>query len=142
MILDTQLSMSDAQAVTATGDTPSTNIIDTGLGDSGAGEPLWLRVATKNAVTSGGAATVAIVLSDSADGTTFADVMIVTPAQLQAFYTANKEVVRARLPVGLRRYIRVTYRVATAVLTGGTFDADVLKDIQAQQYVPSAITVV
>ena len=80
-------------------------------------------VKTKAAFTSAGAGTLQVVLQDSADNSTFADVQTLTGAVALAALGANKKQVRARLPIGLRRYIRLAYRVGTAAMTAGTVDA-------------------
>ena len=69
MILDSQLILSNNQAVTAIGDTASTNEYDTlsaGL-SVGIGEEVYLHVQTRVAATSGGATTLVVALQDSAD---------------------------------------------------------------------------
>lgn len=143
MILDTQETFSELQSiVAAAGDTVSTNVYDTGAAaDSGAGEPIDVYVKLGAAVTSGGAATVQVVLQDSADNATFADVQTLTPALALAALTLNKELVRARLPIGLRRYLRLVYRIGTATTTAGTVSGYLVKDTQVQQYLPNGFAV-
>jgi len=142
MIRDNQATFSAAQAVTATGDTPSTNSYDTGPANPGIGiGDLFLVTKTDAAVTSGGAATVQVVLQDSADNATFADVMVLTPALAIAALGANKTISQARFPAVLRRYLRVVYRVGTATLTAGTFSSFVVFDTDLQQYLPSGFKV-
>ena len=146
MILDNQATYSAAQAVTATGDTASSNSYDHGPGNSGGGAyspggGLWLVAKTNAAVTSGGAATVQVVLQDSADNATFADVLVATPALALAALGANKTVALTRFPGTLRRYTRVVWRVGTAVLTAGTFSAFVVLDVDMQQYLASGFKV-
>lgn len=142
MILDTQEQFSDAQAVTVIGDAASTNTYDTGSSaDIGIGEELFIYVKTKAAFTSAGAGTLQVVLQDSADNSTFADVQSLTPAKALANLTANTDLVRSRLPIGSRRYIRLAYRVGTAAMTAGTVDAFLSLDVQAQQYGASGFSV-
>lgn len=142
MILDTQEQFSDAQAVTTVGDAVSTNVYDTGAAaDVGIGEDIYVYCKTKALFTSAGAGTLQVVLQDSADNTTFADVQALTPARAMATLTANTDLVRARLPIGLRRYIRLAYRVGTAAMTAGTVDAFLSLDVQAQQYGASGFAV-
>lgn len=142
MILDNQTIYSNAQAVTATGDTPSTNSYDHGPGNSGPGAgDLWLIGKTTAAVTSGGAATVQMVLQDSADNATFADVMVASPALAIAALGANKTVAIVRFPGNVRRYTRVVWRVGTAVLTGGTLSAFPVLDADVQQYLASGFRI-
>lgn len=138
-MLDQEVMFADGQAVTATGDTASTNIYDTssgqtnpgnGQGDAGlTGENLWLRALVRTAVTSGGAATVQAVFQDSADNSTYADVAT-GPVVVLASLTAGASLMRLQPPVGTRRYWRFVFRVATAVLTAGTFDAFVSNTTQ------------
>ncbi len=142
MILDTQEEFSVGQSIAAAvGDVVSTNVLDTGPASSGEGEPMWLVVQLGNAVTSGGAATVTPVLQDSADNATFADVQTYPNGLALAALTANRTLVKARLPAPLRRYIRVAYRIAGATTTGGTARAFLVKDVDAQQYLGTAFTV-
>ena len=141
MLLDAQETFSAAQAVTGPGDTPSTNSLDTGPGIGGIGEPVYWFVKTNAGVTSGGAATVQAVLQDSTDNVTWADCGA-GAVQPLASLGANKVVTAMRLPISARRYIRVVYRVGTAALTAGTFSAYMVKDIDAQQFMPTVFTVV
>jgi hypothetical protein len=142
MILDSQEQLSDAQAVTSTGDAASTNVYDTGAAaDVGIGNDIYVYVKTKAAFTSGGSGTLQVVLQDSADNSTFADVQALTPVKALATLTANTDLVRARLPIGLRRYIRLAYRVGTAAMTAGTVDAYLSLEVQAQQYGSSGFSV-
>lgn len=142
MILDTQEQFSDAQAVTSTGDTASTNVYDTGAAaDVGVGEPLFIYAKTKAAFTSGGAGTLQFVLQHSTDNSTWTDVQTLTPALALATLTANTVQVRARLPIGLNRYLRLAYRVATAAMTAGTVDAYIAKDVPANTSYASGFSV-
>jgi len=142
MILDSQEQLSDAQAVTSTGDAASTNVYDTGAAaDVGAGEELFIYARTKAAFTTSASGTLQFVLQDSADNSTFADVQVLSGIKAVAALTANTDQVRARLPIGLRRYIRLAYRVATGAMTAGTVDAYIVTDVQAQQYGASGFTV-
>lgn len=139
MILDSLLKFSEAQAITSTGDTASTNAIDVGTSDAGAGEELFLFVTTTEAVTSAGAATVQFVLQTSTDNSTFTDAVassVIGKAALTAGAT-----VKLRLPVGLSRYNRVAYRVGTAALTAGKFSAFFAKDVPVQASYASGYTV-
>lgn len=141
MILDSQLQFSALQAITSTGDTASTNVYDTGAAaDIGTGVDQVVLIRTGTAFTSGGAGTLQIVLQDSADNSTFADVQV-SPVYALAALTANKILLQQRLPIGLRRYIRIAYRVATAAMTAGTVDAFLVHDEQSNTAYPSGFTV-
>ena len=142
MILDSQNQFSSAQAVTSVGDTVSTDVYDTGAAtDVGIGYDIYLYIRSVAAFTSGGAGTLQFVLQDSANNSAWADVQSLTPAKALATLTANTDQVRARLPIGLRRYLRVVYRVGTAAMTAGTVDANLVLDVQAQQYGASGFSV-
>ena len=142
-MLDANTKLSIAQAVTSTGDTASTNIYDTGSANSsdiGLNDNLWINVVTDTTATSGGSATVQAVLQDSADGTTFADVLA-GPVVPVASVVQGTALLQACPPLGLRRYFRVVYRVATAALTAGKFTAFVSLDVQRNIARPSGFTV-
>lgn len=143
-MLDQSTKLAVAQAVTAIGDTPSTNIYDTGSAYSSdismTGENLWINAVVDTTATSAGSATVQAVLQDSADGTTFADVAA-GPAVGVASLTAGKTLLQIQPPPGLRRYFRVVWRVGTAALTAGKFTAYVSNTIQRNVAGPSGFTV-
>ncbi|KPU94704.1 hypothetical protein APR50_10500 [Variovorax paradoxus] len=142
MILDNQAIYANAQAITSTGDTASTNSYDHGPGNSGPGAgDLWLVVKTNAAFTSGGAGTLQAVLQDSADNSSFTDVLVVTPALALAALGANKTIAQVRFPGNLRRYTRVAWRVGTAAMTAGTASAFVVLDTDIQQYLASGFKV-
>lgn len=129
MIKDYYLSMGDAQAVTSSAAT--TNVIDTATaGDAIDG--CYVEFLVDTAATATGAATVTFELQDSADDATFATIASSTAigkATLVAGYTAF----RVRVPLGVRRYIRGYYTVATGPLTAGKFDCYLVKDVQMTQ---------
>lgn len=134
MILDSQEVFSAAQAVTATGDTVSTNILDTLVAqDEGIGEDVTLYSKVDTTFTSGGAATMQVVLQTSADNATWVDAAI-GPVIALAGMTAGTVVYNQILPIGLRRYLRVAYRVGTAVYTAGNISSFLVKNPQAYQY--------
>lgn len=141
MILDTQETFSEAQAVaSAVGDVVSTNVLDTGdATDKGIGEPMFLYAKMVGALAGAGSA-IQVVLQDSADNNTFADATAGKVVPL-ASATANAEIAKLRLPIGLRRYLRVAYRISGATASGGTASAYLAKDVQAQQYGASGFTV-
>lgn len=140
-MLDQEVLFSDGQtAVIGTGDTPSTNFYDTGgangQGDAGqTGENLWINAFAKsNLSTAGATATIAVALQDSADGATFADVVVgklfTASVTGPAPILAGTALLQIQPPPGMRRYWRLVYRVATAALTAGTLDGYVSNTIQ------------
>jgi hypothetical protein len=121
-----------SQAVTAIGDTASTNIYDNGAvnpGDLALTSAFFVNVLCTTACTSAGAAPVTPVLQDSADGSTWNDALV-GPAFALASLTAGAVVMQAQPPAGLRRYLRVIYRVGTATLTAGAFNAWISLTVQ------------
>ncbi len=141
MLLDTQETFATAQSVAAAaGDVVSTNVYDTGApADVGTGENIYLY-AKMNAALVGVGASLTVVLQDSADNATFADVQSSKPAPT-ATAIANYELVKSKLPLGLRRYLRVVFRISGATTTAGTASAYLVKDVQANTTYPSAFTV-
>lgn len=138
MYVDSQIELSDAQAVTATA--ISANVYDLfSMTTGGASAPvtpnarldigtddLFLVVNSLAAATAAGAATVTITLESADDAalTTNAIVHYSTAAIPKASLTAGTNQVKIRVPRGLyRRYLGVRYTVATGPLTAGSFDA-------------------
>lgn len=143
-MLDSQTKLATAQAVTSTGDTASTNILDQGSANSAemglTGENLWINACVTTTATSGGSATLQAVLQDSADGSSFADV-VAGPAVAVANLTAGAQLLQIQPPTGLRRYVRIAWRVGTAALTAGAFTAYISNAIQRNVARPSGFTV-
>ena len=145
MLMDKQTELSDAQAVTATGDTASENVIDTENAlDVGIGEHAYLVSQIQTTLTSGGAATVQVILETATDEA-FTSPVEAAAGPVKTIGTdtvdAGTTMFKAKLPTGLLRYIRVAYRVGTAVLTAGKFDTFVTKDVDAQQFGDSGFSV-
>jgi hypothetical protein len=141
MILDTQETFCGAMSVARTvGDAVGTDTYDTGAAaDVGIGENMFLY-AKMDAALAGAGSSIQVVLQDSADNTTFADAEAGKVTALAAA-TANAELARLRFPIGLRRYLRVVFRISGATTSGGTASAMLVKDVQAQQYGASGFTV-
>lgn len=144
-MLDSEVQFSAAQAVTANGDTASTNVYDSGgangQGDAGqTGENLWVNVVVNTTATTGSAATVQAVLQDSADNVTFADVLAGAVNAIGAV-VAGAVLLQLQPPPGMRRYWRVVYRIGTGTLTAGKFDAYVSNTIQRNVARPSGFSV-
>lgn len=138
MIIDKALQVSDAQAVTASA--ASTDVIDTGVANRSIGDVTSLAavITVDEAATAAGAATVTFSLQDSADNSTFTDV-VASAAIGKAALTAGKQAAVFKLPSNLRRYIRVYYTVATGPLTAGKFSAQVVMDYDRQRAYPNAV---
>lgn len=143
-MLDQSTKLASAQAVTAIGDTASTNIYDNGSANvsdiSLTRESLWFNATVDTTAASAGAATLQAVLQDSADGATFADV-VAGPVVALAGLTAGTPLLQVQPPTGMRRYFRIAWRVGTAALTAGKFTAYVSNTLQRNIARPSGFTV-
>lgn len=138
--MDQNLVMSDAQAVTSTAVSTKSLDTTTALRNIGSGEPLEVIVGVGTTFTAGGAATMTIALQDSADNSTFADVLV-GPAIAVATMVAGYEAFRIRIPATTRRYIALNYTVATGPMTAGALSAFVTPDRQDNVARPSGFTV-
>ncbi len=137
MILDGQNVLSNlatGDSPTAVADNASGNVLDQALPGSlftqggGAYVGMWLQILVAVAGVSGGGGTIQAVLQDSPDNVTWTD------RQLGAVITAANAVVgskllNVRLKESLARYIRVVYRIGTAVFTAGTYIAFLTPDV-------------
>jgi hypothetical protein len=145
--LDSELVLAAAQAPTAIGDTPSTNVYDTGSAYNNAqdaeeaqtGENLWLNVIV-NATAAGAGATVQAVFQDSPDNATWTD-RLLGPVVPVANVTKGSALLQVQPPVGTQRYQRIVFRIATAVLTAGQFDAYFSNTIQRNVSRPTGFSV-
>lgn len=148
---DSQLILSDKQAVTATA--ISANVYDLQSEDQtnplqniGAGEHLYLVVETVDAATdSGSDATLAVTLesAENAALSTGAVVHATTGTLAFAgFSPAGTKLMVLRLPehIAYKRYLGVRFTVASGPLTAGTFNAYFTKDVQNQANYKSGFT--
>lgn len=139
---DSQMILAEAQEETTIADHPSTNIYDNGVEqDSGVGEPLKILAKVNTTVTSGGAATVAAVLQTSdTEGSGYRD-LVATEDFALADLVAGKKLMELTIPNLGNRFYRVVWRIKTAVLTAGKFDAWFLKVEQNNTPYASGFTV-
>lgn len=142
MLIDTQETFSNDQSVaSAVGDVVSTNVYDTGAAaDVGIGEEMYLYAKIGTALAGAGSSIQVVLQTSDTEGSGYTDaaagpVVGVTDA------VANAEIARIRLPIGLKRYLRVAYRVSGATTSAGTASAFLVKDVQAQQYGSSGFSV-
>lgn len=120
-ILDNEMIMSNAQAVTTAAATASTNIID--FAKAGAGKNFKVLGSVAEAVTSGGAATVTFaVQTDDNAAFSSATTLFATDAIGKATLTKGYEILEYTLPASVERYVRVLITPATADLTAGKFN--------------------
>jgi DhnA family fructose-bisphosphate aldolase class Ia len=131
MIIDKQLTVSLAQAVTSSA--ASTDYIDQGAAGNAIGKELFLVVRVDTTATASGSATVNFqVESDSDSGFATAKVVNFDSGAIgKAALVAGVEIVKIKLPIGLKRYVRVYYTVGTGPLTAGKFDAFLTFDVKA-----------
>ena len=141
MWIDKLNRFSNLQALTATA--ASTDILDLGADrDVGNGEPIELVIVVGTALTSAGASTlVAALQTDSAEGFGTVETLIQTPAIPKASLVAGYEVLKVKLPLGIKRYLRVYYTVGTADFTAGTISAFLTPTRQAWKSYASGYSV-
>lgn len=143
-MIDSSMRFSAAQSVTGLGDIASTGTLDLGASfqDMGlARDLLWAVAVCTAAAASAGAATVQAVLQDSANGTTWADLLL-GPVLPVASAKPGVKLLETQPPNNHRRYLRVVYRIGTAALTGGQFDAFMTTAVQRNTSMPSGFAVV
>lgn len=151
MIMDKNEEFSVAQTlIVGTGDTVSTNILDTNPTgnpatpqniDEGSGEGVWLNVRIGTAVASATGTLQLVLQVDDNSSFSSPKEFPLNAALGAASYPANTFVYQGRLPIGLERYLRVVYRVATAALTAGTVDAFLTKNTQFNRTYAAGYTV-
>lgn len=139
MFIDKNLQVSNEQAVTTTA--ASTDVIDFGQANPNVGldDRSSMVITVDEAVTATGAATVTFALQDSADNSSWADVLV-SAAIGKATLVAGYQYV-IPMPPKLRRYCRVNYTVATGPLTAGKFSAQVVAGIQENVAQPDAASI-
>lgn len=143
MWIDTQETFASGQSVikAAVGDVVSDNVYDTGAAaDVGIGENLFLYAKLDTALAGAGSSLQVVLQTSDSEASGYTDA-VAGPVVPLASGTANAELARLRLPIGLKRYLRVVFRVSGAATTGGTASAFLVKDVQAQQYGASGFKV-
>lgn len=131
MILDKLLEFSDSQTVVAAevGDAASTNVVD--LVKPSELDNLHIVVQVQADCTSTGSATLKATLQTSEDEAFTAPVdLIASPAVALASLKKGKQLLKARIPYGVKQYLRVLYTVGTAVFTAGAVDAFLTPDVK------------
>jgi hypothetical protein len=141
MIYDKLNTFGTDQAVTTTA--ASTDIIDLGVvRDIGNGEPMELVILCTESATASGSATVTFTFeTDDNSGFSSAAVLASSGAIGKAALTAGTEVLRVKVPLGVERYLRTNYTVATGPLTAGKFTAFLAHERQANTAYASGFTV-
>lgn len=143
MYVDSQLQLSDAQAVTASAD--STNLIDFSIArDIGTGENLYLVTVVDVALTdSGSDSTVAVTIQGDSTATITPDASLVAytiPAVAAAGSVYYHKLDPGSAPLQYR-YVNVNYAVSGGDLTTGSFTTFLTTDIQKVTNYASGFTV-
>ena len=124
MIIDKELELSDAQALTATA--VSTNVIDLGVDrDMGKGEPVPITVEVQTILDSAGDAATLVVTLETDDNEAFASAATVWTSGTiaEATLVAGYKFAINYLPRENERYLRLVYTVAVEDFTSGNIDA-------------------
>jgi hypothetical protein len=138
MIIDSQNQFSSAQAVTSTGSTASTNVIDLGANRDIGGavtDRLMLLCDVVAPFTSGGSATLQVQFQTSSDNSVWS-----TLAQSDAIPVASLvqgyKFLPGEVPGGTARYVRLNYVVGTAAMTAGKITAALVPSLDVQPVYP------
>ncbi len=136
MIIDKLLQVSHNQTITTSA--ASTNVIDFGQTkpNTGMDDRCKMVVTVAKSVDAASPATVTFSVQDSADNSTFTDV-ITSGVIDKASLIAGLQMVMP-MPTQLRRYCRVYYKVANGPLTSGKFSAQVVTGIQQNEPYPDS----
>lgn len=129
-ILDGDMILSDAQAVTTATATASTNVIDFGAAHAGYNQKVIITVNTSVAATAGAANVTFAITTDGDEAFGSAVTLYTSAAIAKATLVAGYRVVEFTLPWHVERYVRVTYTPDTNDLTAGKFNAWVDNSIQ------------
>lgn len=123
MIIDSYNRYSADQAITASGATVSTNVVDLGAAGDAIGRERYLHILCKEAVVGPAVTTVTFGLyTDSAVGMGSQVLMWASAAIAKATLVAGYYVAKFRVPSGMKRYTRVTY-TTDDTCSAGEFDA-------------------
>ena len=122
-ILDGDMILSPAQAVTTATATASTNVIDLGAAHVGANNRVIINVNTLVAATAGAANVTFAIQTDSDEAFGSPTTLWTSAAIAKATLVAGYKVVEFVLPWEVERYVRVLYTPDTNDLTGGKFNA-------------------
>ncbi len=130
MIIDGQNQFSDlasGDSPTAIADNASAYVLDqnvkNGIFTAGGGayKGMFIKAVVQAAFTTSASGTIIAVLQDSADNSSWADLLVPTAAIAAATAVAGYDLFAGqRVPVSARRYLRVVYRIATGAMTAGT----------------------
>lgn len=134
MIRDAQATYSYKQAITALGNTDSTNTIDQ-IATGDAYNPVFIVAQVSTAFASGGAGTLAVnlITADDAAFTVNVTTTQIVGAQALAALSKGAVLFKGQLPQGERRYRKLQYVVGTAAMTAGNITAFETLDVQTNR---------
>lgn len=136
MILDRALFYSFAQALTTS--TNSTNSLNMGYGDSGIIDNLYLVVIATTTFAPSGSATLGITLQVSDDDVTFTSTPVTVTLPVTSM-SAGNELLKVKLPYGMKKYSRLSYTVTNGPFTAGALHAFISDGVDAQQLYPTSV---
>lgn len=147
MIIDKLLQFCRSQVITASAN--STDIVDLGktyadqLVEVGDGTPLYLQVGLEVAMTDAGSDSTVVATLETDDNTSFSSpTVLMTLPTFAALSAAGTKKALALPPyVNFERYLRVVFTVAGGNLTTGTFNAQIVKDLDTYKSYQDAITI-
>ena len=128
MLLDSQNELSSKQSlIAAVGTVVSTNVIDLSVDrDIGKGEPVPFLAQITTTVTSGGAATLQLVLeTDDNEAMASAETLYTSEAIALATLVAGYKFELNHIPRTNQRYLRASYVIGTADITAGAIQTSV-----------------
>lgn len=140
MLIDRQNQLSDAQAVTSTGSTPSANVIDLGVARDVGGaatERLMLLCEVVTPFTSGGSATLRVQVQTSPDNAAWTTLVQSDDVPVAALVQGRRFLPGA-LPGPTSRYVRLNYVVGTAAMTAGALTAALVPSLDVHAAYPRA----
>lgn len=134
MIIDNLLKFSEAQAITATA--VSTNYLDLlNAGDAYLQNWLLAQVVTPFTDTgSDSTLVIDLVTSNSVSGGSLVSPVILYSTGVIPFAnlgTVGNVLAKTRIPLGVRRYLRLNYTVAGGSFSAGALDALLVMDVEA-----------
>lgn len=138
MLIDQQNQFSAAQAVTSTGSTPSTNVIDLGTArDVGGatGAALFLLCEVTTPFTSSGSGTLQVQVQTSADNSSWS-ILDQSDAVPVASLSQGYKFLPNKLAGPTQRYLRLNYVVGTAAMTAGAITAALVPALDTQPVYP------
>jgi hypothetical protein len=142
MIIDSQNQFSSAQAVTSTGSTAGSNVIDLGVSRDIGGavtDQLMLLCEVVTPFTSGGSATLQVQFQTSADNSAWST-LVQSDAVPVASLVQGYKFLPGEVPGGTQRYVRLNYVVGTAAMTAGAITAALVPSLDVQPVYPRGYT--